>query len=618
VRHFGAPLALCILTLRLQAQDKVGPPAPSLKFLPTANDALALAAADCKAQHSAARPYLRYVWVTDGEVEHAKVNSLAVNTVGRGTDIIRPMPLGRDRLLVLRLNLRSYAPRAADLKEWLTTWEDFQYDPALNLLVTKGTLRIAQLAFPNAKGRGHVAGWEEQEVPPYQHTDGHTYRRKKVRVLRVKDFALADLKAEDVDVLRMPSPELDPLAYGELAEMTASAAPLVTDAYFAHRALRTIKDKGLYATIYGGRYYELAGVPLAGAKGTDEDALFESLGIGNVEQGITAAKIFEKLRSDQRAAVFRSRVTGSPRRGDFLRHLGVQPGVAQGLISVTHDLKSQSIDIDTHPIANLLDFKDDAREVIWERANGLHGYSLYDGKGKRQDEVPPDVARDHTIPSPHHARLEGAVSCMACHEAEGSDGWKVFPNDVKTLLARGGKLDIFGDLKGGGFVESVSRVAGLYKGEPEGVLVKARDDYARAVLLATGPWKESKAGQTDVVKFAASKLVNRARGHWYDMVDARQALLELGVWIPPPSAVVGVKLPGGDGADLFSRLVPPDKRLAVVVAETGETIIPRDPREAALTAGLSISRADWDLTRAFAAERAAPHIAKLRQGKEKK
>lgn len=548
---------------------------PPIRSSPKSNpqlaDVLTLAIADCQQFSSIDRPFLRYIWVSDSDIESAKALSLAVNILSRGSLIRRPVPVGLGKLLVLRIDIRHYAPKAKDLAEWVSTWEKLQFDPRLNILLTKGTLKFAALYFPDWHGTREVFEERIEKVkdvwPGGPDDNGEVFPKgtpyfleRVVKVKRVETFGIKDVK----DLARIPQPVLaDKLA--ELQSLTGSQAGLVTDRYFLYRALSTVQDTGIFKEIWGGLYYEFSGIKRGAKKGTDEDVLFETLGVGNVSDGVTAAKIFENLRSDQRAAMLRSKVSGNPRRIDFFRTLAGRLDNTQSLISVTHDLRTRDIDIDQHPIANLLDFQDAARETIFEKSNGLHGYALFDGKGKLQDAAPDDVVRDFSIPAPHSSRLQGAISCISCHEAQGHDGWIPFTNDVKTLTK---KLDIFGDLSRGSkdLADTLDRLSGLYQGNPERALVKARDDYAASVLRATGPWKGS-ISQTDVVRLAGSKIVKMYRGYVYDLVNKDQAVLEL----------------GGD----FGR------------PEIRGGYIPEDPRIGSLRAGLSISRFDFDLVYGF-------------------
>lgn len=560
-------------------------------------------------------PFHRYLWVEDGTTETARVLSLALNMLSRAATIQRPAPVQQGQVLLLRVDLRHYAPRASDLREWVRFWEELQFDPRFNLLLTKGILRAAARGLQAWQGWGTICRWRgvRQNVPPYVHTDGQTYDWKTQwqRVTAREKFAFKSLDLKDVELIRLAAPHLNPQVRGELEERSGSQAPVVSAAYFAHRTLATIQDKGLYALIYGGLYYEFAGIRQSRERGvTDEDLLLQDIGAGDVGGKVKARDVFEKLRSDQRVAILRSDVTAHVRRVDFFRSRLPRLDVGTGVVSFSQDLAQDKIDVDTHPFLNLLDFQADAREGIWERANGLHGYVLIKAKdGSLQREVPPDIAKDHTIAAPHTARLQAALGCIACHETEGSDGWKPVVNDVKRLLGGATKLDIFGDLsrKNDLLADTLDRLAGLYQGDPERALQRSRDDYAAAVLRATGPWQESKRGQADVVKIATTRLVNLARDYWYVRLDARRALAELGVVVPAKDAL-----------KLLRILLPPDQRATVAVPEVAQIIVPEDVRLGALRAGSQVNRADWDLVYAFAAERAQPGLLRLRQEGEKK
>src|SRR5262249_22618246 len=144
-----------------------------------------------------------------------------------------------------------------------------------------------------------------------------------------------------------------------------------------------------------------------------------------------------------------------------------------GIGSITHDLRDRDIDVDVHPVMNLIDFKDQAREEIFVGANGLHVYAIFDGKGKLLDEAALDVVTDRTVPGNAAPKLQPALSCIACHEAEGSGGWRGVTNDVKLLLGDRrdtfGRprpdLDIFLDLREKDRVKAVNLLASLYAGD---------------------------------------------------------------------------------------------------------------------------------------------------------
>lgn len=543
----------------------------------TPADAQALALADLQTLPADVQPFTRYLWVSEGTAEAARTGSLTLNYVSRTALPTRPPLLIRGPLL--RVNLQKLAMDDDDLKDYLRLWEEFQYDPSFATLVTKDSLK----ALLKEAGVLNV-GKTKILVPtaPYV-LDGETYTERWA------------------SVLRLPGRGLDEKTDAELYKRTGSMAAVTELNYFTYRSLSTIKDKGVYETIFGGLYYELSGVRKSKEKGTtDEDLLFEQLGVGDAKKGVKAEVVYERVKSDRRAAMFRSKVTGKPRRVDFLKSL---LGRDEAFVFVTHDLADEDIDVGTHPIMNLVTFKDRAREVIYTRRNGLHGFVLFDGEGKLQDAAPDNVVKDHQIPAPHTARLQGAISCIRCHGTDGSDGLKPVTNDVPKLVksfAKGG-VDIFGDLTklDEGIPQTINRLAGQYAASPDKTLRRGREDYIQAILESTGPWKAGK-DQTEVGLLSAKYYEQTWRAYWYATVDTQQALKELGYDVPKEKAQATLQ-----------ALLPPD-----LDSRIGD-LIPEDPRIAALKQGIDITRTDWALAYQPAAGRIRQLEAKQKKGHQK-
>jgi mono/diheme cytochrome c family protein len=57
-------------------------------------------------------------------------------------------------------------------------------------------------------------------------------------------------------------------------------------------------------------------------------------------------------------------------------------------------------------------FKPDGGEMIFHLPNGLHGYMIVDGAGKRIDKAPVEIVAD---PLRSDQRVETGISCMSCH-----------------------------------------------------------------------------------------------------------------------------------------------------------------------------------------------------------
>jgi len=292
-------------------------------------------------------------------------------------------------------------------------------------------------------------------------------------------------------------------AWSALRAGTDSEAPLVRGDWLFELGI-TSADQGLYPQFRG-------------MKGLDGAALSQQEYFA--ARGIDL-RLSQRLRSDERAALIRSQITGKPRRMRFVRGVGVRPTAGTGLCSITDDpFDADVVDPDFDPIRNLLVFQSRGSEVILELPNGWHEFSLWDANGRLVDEAPPQLATDHKIPSPHSARLQYPISCVRCHASE--DGWRKVESDVPKLLARGG--DIFGDFAARahhpGDAEVLARLAGLYSGDIEEPLQAARDSYQDVVLRITGK---------GIIETSAAVAKVYADYVW-QMVTPELAAAELGV-----------------------------------------------------------------------------------------
>lgn len=548
-------------------------------------DAQAVAMADISRLPAGDRPYIRYVYRQDGEIKSARMTSLTVNIISRSAVIAKPdVPAP----ILSRIDLRRYARTEADLIELAALWESFAFDPTFSRIVTADTIKFLLRAGEVFSDVVEVGDRRLLvKTAPYK-VDGETF------------------EARWVDAIRFPGPHLDQRTYADLLRMTGSEAPVVESRYFAFRALSTIKDKGLYATLYGGLYYELAGFKTSKTKGiTDEDLLFESLGVGDTKLGLTAEVLYERVASDRKAAMFRSKVTKKPRAIDELKIL---QGVDSAVAWVTHDPRDQDIDIGSNTVMNLLKLSpnpdrknkatSEAREIIFTRRNGLHGFVLVNGAGALAEAAPDDVVVDHLIPAPFTRRLQGAISCLRCHGVDGSDGIKPFTNDVQALVKKGG-VDILGDVSDASKSqqEVIDRLAGQFGRSSDTSIFRARQDYIAAILRATGPWRED-GDQTGVGKLAADAYAEMWQQYWYDDVDAARAVKDLGYPSMPNEAatVLFWVLMGNPGRLTSSPGWFANAQQVVPVAE--------DPRLGQIKAGLAISRSDWALVYSTAAWRA--------------
>lgn len=537
--------------------------------LMSSNEAVQMALADAETLPRDVVRHVRYVWNQRGRLERVKVISLVANLNSREGIVVRPIPIADGKLL--RLDMRMYA-RPHDWAEYRDLWDEFQFDPAFSLLIPGDAVREHHHDMT-----GMIRRWELVPSAPYTE-DGQTFR-ERWRVVTEKG-RLGDVK--DVILFRTDPDDIDPIAFDRLRALTHSAAPIVEHRYYLFRSLTANQDGDLFKAIWGGLYYEFNAIRKAKrGEGTDEDVLFRSLGIGSKDEA--AEKVYARLGSGQRVAMLRSGVTSFQRRADYGALLSARISTVYPFWSITHDVGKEDVNIAQSPLYNLRNFKDRARELLYHKANGLQGGALFNDKGALQRSVPPNVAGDRTIPEPHPPVLEPIYSCIACHWGRGHGGWQPLRNDVTRLL-KTGRRDILGDRTGDEGV--VQELAGLYAGDPDDPLRLARASLARAVLDATGPWPGG-GTQVDIVRLAADELGSAWREYWYDEVDAKAALADLG-W----------DVPGVLALPVLALLLPPDVR----AADGGE--VPEDGILALLLSGSGVNRADWAKSQGFAGGRA--------------
>jgi hypothetical protein len=614
-------------------QSPVAAPTPAasasekskVKPLWTADDAVKAALADALTLPPGTAHLYRWLLEIDGEMQNVRLDSLTVNWISRSSAIYRPTPLYGNHLV--RVLLPYYAPRADDLREWLALWEDFAFDPTFARLVTRDNAAFAGKAEDAAEEVWQVVnvpGYNDEEriidheggpytVPDDSDPPQHWNYLKPARYrmtfhIRNRNLDTSRWVKKKVvrppvaDVERFNSPAVDAAAFKQLQHLTDSQAPVVDARYFRMRALRTIKDAGVFARVWGGRYYDFKGIKKAAGlpgkeKATDLDLFFENLGVGNIKAGETAEQLFARLRSDQRVAMFRSGITGKGREASMWHDLADKEGAAWG--AITGDVRDQDVDVGDRPFANLLTPRRKAREAIFPGANGLPVDALFNGEGALQDRVPPDVAVDRTIPAPHTQELQPPISCIRCHGP--FDHFQPLRNDVKTLMAGGG-LDIFGDLGAGrrkAFdYDTLDRLAGLYAGNFDKALRRARDDTAEATLRAMGPLPDG-TPQANIHRNAAELLGEQDAAYWYDLVTPRTALADAGVAVEEDRARAE-----------FNRLVTPDTRGAVA------GVIPESPVVAALRRGIGVTRQDWALQQSAVTERVRRSLAAEKAGRE--
>lgn len=446
---------------------------------------------------------------------------------------------------------------------WVPPWLDYDAvrvtNYAINLSVGS---KARSLTYPELVANGWLLRYDLRHLAPKEHD--------LARVIRVWDshafddpFFHVPQVAIDAGKDAIAAPHLDDDAYGVLLNETHSAAPILRADWFVAQALSTID---------GGRYYDWMGYRRSsrGELKPGETELKALL----ADQGVDE-ELAKRVGGVERVAMFRSNVTGKPRRVDRFQGAGGRSGT--GAVWVTRDIADDKSDVPHHPIYNLLSFQINGAETIYELPNGLHGFALTDNRDNLVDEVPPNLAVDHTIPSPvaggpGTARLQSAISCIRCHSD--SDGLKPAPNDVRKLLDSG--LDVFDDVgKFGGRQltreEAIDELGGLYGGDFTRRLRLGRDDYAGAIHLATKGMSPREAA----VKLSA--IYSQVT---WQPVDAEMAAMSL-----------GYMLTEGTGEALLAKILPPTKPH---LNQDGLPVAQEDPTVGALKAGITVNVADWE------------------------
>lgn len=513
---------------------------------PKPADAIPLALADITNIPPADRQFQRYVWVPDGDQAKFAQVSFALNcAVSQSANIVIPVRTAGGKLV--RVDLRPLAADDQYLVKLLALWEKLSIEPYFHVIAKDSEVVIPSVVGdPPGTSRLLINGtlhFRQSNGQLFAFTDGAWINK---RVIQKGSDVAAFGSHVDINQAVM------------LQGLSQSNAPIVRYDWFIVKILSSLD---------GGLYYDFINIERNPKGKSAQEAWLESLGLSE--------KFINSLRSDQRVAIFRSNVTGRPRRIDVFQGSFVRPSSGSGLVTITHDIGEGDVGAETDPIRNLLELKDKAREVIAERRNGMHIFLLFDNKGNLQNSAPDDVVRDHTIPSPHPARVQSAIGCIRCHGP--FDGLQPFNNDVQKLLK--GYLNIFDDFASKESVpQTLERLAGLYTGDLQKVIRRGRDDYSDAVFLATG-------GLT--VPSVSEGISTTYGNYFYDLIDAHKACLELGFSVPKEKA-----------AQYISMLIPP-----LEVDETG--IRPEDPIIGALKAGLSVNRFQWEIVYADAAFRAS-------------
>lgn len=490
------------------------PPEPKVVLLSVPQDAYAAAARDLATVPEFDRPFVRYIWVQSGEDEDVQALNFVLNLASLGSTIFLPVQTGG---ILVRIDLRWMIATADDFEKVLELWEALAFDPTFSRLYHGQTLLALDPETP--------VPWLKRRWVK----DGNQWllASRELTTKRCGDLV-------DPVVVRLNVPVLEPLQ-SELQAAMATLAPVVDSRYLTGRLTSTIKDRdvvqgkereNLFSIVWGGLYYEFAGIRKSATKGvTDLQQLLIDMGIGSKDEPFE--KFFERLRSDERLAMYRSDVTGKPRRVVWVGTPNSRLSAANGVVFITEDLRNRDVERGSDPTANLVNFTPRAYEVIWTRRNGHLGYAIFGENQELLEKAAAEVVVDHTVPPPNTSELQGPISCLRCHGPH--DGWQPLRNEVRELVPL-----VVGDLTKKRSLKDIhaaadlqDRLKGWYYGDAKGPLFIARMQNAKAVLRTTGKWKGEDA--TKVAQLASARVGKVFAEDRYNAIDAKEAARRLGL-----------------------------------------------------------------------------------------
>ncbi len=344
-----------------------------------ADEAYALALDDCLGLTFEARKDALYVWdptATIEEVEDGTVGSIVawfVNSFSSGPVIVLPVPVGGSEGRLFRVDLSDYGITRR----------------SIDGLASQGSGRV-----PVPEPYLHEVGYKTVE----EYWPGGTHNGKEYKAGNYKT-----------------KKQVQALSQGSCQE----AALLVAETGTEFPLLRL--DWLLYFALLEPRYHEL----LAGVERLDDLKDFERFaGVDDKE-------------SDREADVVRGQVNHSEvaLHNRALERRSLRRRYGKGYFWKSLDFASSIRRDDL--FTDVLNDRAAANELIFSLRNGLQGYGVVDGNGKRLDRAAIEVARDRRTPL---ASPEVEVrNCVCCHPK----GLNPIADEVRLSSTGDISLDVF-------------------------------------------------------------------------------------------------------------------------------------------------------------------------------
>lgn len=531
--------AILLCAALLSAGQVQGPPepkpdkAPVAHRVPTPTEAVQWAALHIQTLPPGVRPHIRYLWDHKGNIFRGKVATFVLNkAVSHASTAVRARLVDNTKNQLWFVNLRELWPEPEDYVRGHKIWE--------SLDIRNGYFHdVVQVN----KVEDVVVDRKRVSVSPYRHNGRwYDYKIKLIKEPKVVGVAQTAKYARHCDPNQTGAIEV-------LSQTTGSNNAIMRLDQFCVLSSTTLD---------GGRYYDWLNLPRntrlaklakkfndTGKLTSDEwhwvrntqsdQAKFLALHGANEE-------LVKSLDATNKAGLFRSNVAyKKPRRIDVFYGVGTRPANGIPIVTITHDIALGDRDPKQHPIRNLRDFDDRAREIICVRPNGMLVYALFDDFGSLQDKVPDDIAKDHIAEIPYSGELQPMLGCVRCHGPEA--GYRSFRNDVLHMWRSKQKNNqgffAFDDLDSEETVSEVlDEIEGDYKFDPRysTVLDAARRQYAVAVKSLTG----------ETVESMSAGLAKMYAEYYYDAVTPQVACYELGYRIEQEQYAVS----------LFNQILP--------------------------------------------------------------
>lgn len=429
------------------------------------------------------RPFIRYIWVPDGERLNVALHRLVMNiSISRSSNFVKPFIFADNQLVRWDFRFFSGSKSLKDIAEILSLHEEFENEPQFH-----DTTEIEGEVSEEAASEGKAA---KKTIGSIISSTGATVAAvpaKKAAKVKVSfAFHLGNLEK----IKRLS------------AEMKTNV-PIVRHELVAIRYLST-KDLG-----YGrGLYYDAAEIKTFADKNDFEEFL--------KSMGIDFKKVEDENIKDAEF-VTKSKVTGHIRKVIFVTANGFRPSAVNPIIIWTEDLGNDQTKIANDGFRNVRKWKAKVIEAIGFKTNGFPKYGLFEfGSGKRQDAAPVDVVADYRIPIGNSLELQGAVSCIRCHSDE--QGWKDVATDFSSVIS--GKIDLLDDIRNvkENKLDVIESIASQFGNNIKKPLRRIREDFSEATILCTGEKIETLGLQLQYV----------FEDYLYSTVDTKKAMQELG------------------------------------------------------------------------------------------